>query len=62
MVLIGWIWAVSGVGRIIMPFTASLAWRVGAEFVLHPLIHTSGLSESSTKCGSGLLRGKVWSM
>jgi hypothetical protein len=40
MVLIGWIQAVSGVVRIIMPFTARLAWRVGAEFVLHPLIHT----------------------
>jgi len=40
MVLIGWIQAVSGDGRIIMPFTAGLAWRVGAEFVLHPLIHT----------------------
>jgi len=24
---------------------------VGADFVLHPLIHTSGLSDSSTKCG-----------
>jgi hypothetical protein len=40
MVLIGWIRAVSGDGRIIVPFTAGLALRVGAEFVLHPLIHT----------------------
>ena len=40
MVLIGWIRAVSGDGRIMMPFTAGLAWRVEAEFVLHPLIHT----------------------
>jgi len=39
MVLIGWILVVSGDGRIIMPFTAGLAWRVGADFVLHPLIH-----------------------
>jgi hypothetical protein len=27
---------------------------------LHPLIHTSAPSESSTKCGSGFSRGKVW--
>jgi hypothetical protein len=40
MVLIGWIRTVSNSGRIITPFTARLAWRVGAEFVLHPLIHT----------------------
>ncbi len=33
---------------------------VGADFILHPLIHTSGLSESTTKCGSGFFRGKVW--
>ena len=26
------------------------------------LIYTSGLSESSTKCGSRFFRGKVWSM
>ena len=32
----------------------------GADFVLHPLIYTFGLSESSTKCGSGFFRGKVW--
>jgi hypothetical protein len=36
MVLIGWIRTVSGVGRIIVPFTARLAWRVGAKFVLNP--------------------------
>ena len=40
MVLIGWILAVSGVGRVIMPFTARLAWRVEADFRLHPLIYT----------------------
>jgi len=27
---------------------------------LHPLIHTLAPSESSTKCGSGFFRGKVW--
>jgi len=31
MVLIGWIQAASGDGRIIMPFTAGLAWRGGKE-------------------------------
>ncbi len=34
--------------------------EVGADFVLHPLIHTSATSESSTKCGSGFFRGRVW--
>jgi len=34
----------------------------GADFVLHPLIYTFAPSESSTKCGSGFFRGKVWSM
>jgi hypothetical protein len=37
-----------------------VVWRVGADCVLHPLIHTFGLSESSTKCGSRFFRGKVW--
>ena len=30
------------------------------NFALHPLIHASALNGSSTKCGSGLLRGIVW--
>jgi hypothetical protein len=33
---------------------------VGMDFVLHPLIHTSGPSELSTKCGSRVSGGKVW--
>jgi hypothetical protein len=32
------------------------------ESKLHPLIHTSAPSESSTKCGSGFFRDEVWSM
>ena len=36
------------------------ALRLGADFRLHPLIHTSAPSESSTKCGSGFFKGKVW--
>jgi hypothetical protein len=33
---------------------------VRADFILHPLIHTSGRIESSTKCGGRLFRDKVW--
>jgi hypothetical protein len=36
------------------------AGRLGADFILHPLIHTSAPNESSTKCGSEVLREKVW--
>jgi len=36
--------------------------RESAECRLHPLIHTSGLNESSTKYGIRFFRGKVWSM
>ncbi len=36
--------------------------REGANCELYPLIHTSATSESSTKCGSWVLKEKVWSM
>jgi len=32
----------------------------GADYGLHPLIHTSDPIESSTNCGSRFFRGKVW--
>jgi hypothetical protein len=32
----------------------------GADFILHPLIHTSAHSELGTKYGSCFQRGKVW--
>ena len=31
-----------------------------SDLILHPFIHTSAPSESSTNCGSGFFRGKVW--
>ncbi len=34
--------------------------RVGADCRLHPLIHTSAPSESSTKYRSSVSRDKVW--
>jgi hypothetical protein len=42
MVLIGWIQAVSGDGRIIMPFTAGLAWRGGKENPHQPVAKPMG--------------------
>ena len=34
--------------------------RSEQKLKLYPLIYTSGLSESGTKCGSGCFRARVW--
>ena len=57
MVLIGWIQAVSGDGRIIMPFTASLAWRGGKENPHRPYAdgcQTGGMNKVVTMLTHGL--------